>query len=151
MVSCHHCCLSSDAQISVSLAMMPCHDDTGCSVHHHCVCRHVRSIVSLALDALAGPADVKKDTYNRRLVRAMRLRYGLDDDQPRTLKEVSPNSKRPTSSICHPSSPLEQFHWERCHPSSLSASAVLHWKWSQVEKGSATAGILFEQCGQAMA
>ena len=56
-------------------------------------CRHVRSIVSLALDALATPDSrhAKANAYNQRRVRAMRLRYGLDDDRPRTLKEVSPS------------------------------------------------------------
>ena len=55
------------------------------------LCRHVRSIVSLALDALAARdlRHVKAASYNQRVIRAMRLRYGLDDDRPRTLKEVS--------------------------------------------------------------
>ena len=52
----------------------------------------MRSIVSLALDALAAPdaRHGKLNSYNQRLICAMRLRYGLDDDRPRTLKEVRP-------------------------------------------------------------
>ena len=68
--------------------------------------RHVRSIVSLALDALAArdSRHVKVNGYNHRVIRAMRLRYGLDDDRPRTLKEVS---QTPLSTWCSRSSGLD--------------------------------------------
>lgn len=70
-------------------------------------CRHVRSIVSLALDALATPDSrhAKANLYNQRLVRAMRLRYGLDDNRPRTLKEVSPSPSEPNLSPPNASGP----------------------------------------------
>ena len=66
--------------------------------------RHVRSIVSLALDALAArdSRHVKVNGYNHRVIRAMRLRYGLDDDRPRTLKEVS----QTPLSTCAPGHPV---------------------------------------------
>ena len=57
----------------------------------HCSCRHVRAIVSLALEALAsakGRSGMQSKT-NQRIVQAMRLRYGLDDNRPRTYVEVS--------------------------------------------------------------
>ncbi len=69
------------------------------------LCRHVRSIVSLALDALAARdlRHVKANGYNQRVIRAMRLRYGLDDDRPRTLKEVGallPVNAHPSHPAC---------------------------------------------------
>ena len=44
----------------------------------------MRGIVGLALDALASTSDVpdKVSKQNQRIVQAMRLRYGLDDDRP---------------------------------------------------------------------
>ena len=55
------------------------------------MCRHVRAVVSLALDALEGAKGVpeRETKLNRRIVQATRLRYGLDEDRPRTLREVS--------------------------------------------------------------
>ena len=56
----------------------------------------MRSIVSLAMDALAASASRHgKHSYNQRLICAMRLRYGLDDNRPRTLKEVSSSCPSP--------------------------------------------------------
>ena len=56
-----------------------------------CPCRHVRAIVSLALEALASTPgrSGRESKTNQRIAQAMRLRYGLDDDQPRTYVEVS--------------------------------------------------------------
>ena len=50
----------------------------------------MRAIVNLALDALACTDTGRKKgmQYNQRIVQAMRLRYGLDDDRARTLNEV---------------------------------------------------------------
>ena len=47
--------------------------------------------MGLALDALASTSDVpdKVSKQNQRIVQAMRLRYGLDADRPRKVKEVS--------------------------------------------------------------
>lgn len=47
--------------------------------------------MGLALDALASTSDVpdKVSKQNQGIVQAMRLHYGLDDDRPRKLKEVS--------------------------------------------------------------
>ena len=51
----------------------------------------MRAVVNLALDALAckdgAPGGYPK--RNQLMAAAMRLRYGLDDNKPRTLKEVS--------------------------------------------------------------
>ena len=46
--------------------------------------------MGLALDALASTCTVpdKVSKQNQHKVQAMRLRYGLDDDRPRKLKEV---------------------------------------------------------------
>ena len=56
-----------------------------------CLCRHMRAIVNLALDALACTDTGRRKglQYNQRIVQAMRLRYGLDDDRARTLSEVN--------------------------------------------------------------
>ena len=53
--------------------------------------RHMRAVVNLALDALACKDGEPGYQHKRHqlMAAAMRLRYGLDDNKPRTLKEVS--------------------------------------------------------------
>ena len=57
----------------------------------------MRAVVNLALDALAckdgAPGGYPK--RNQLMAAAMRLRYGLDDNKPRTLKEVSAGACAP--------------------------------------------------------
>ena len=58
------------------------------------MCRHMRAVVNLALDALAckdGAPGYQPERYQL-MAAAMRLRYGLDDNKPLTLKEVSPGA-----------------------------------------------------------
>lgn len=58
----------------------------------------MRAVVNLALDTLACK-DGKEPGYQQKrhqlMVTAMRLRYGLDDNKPRTLKEVSSGASAP--------------------------------------------------------
>ena len=61
------------------------------------MCRHMRAVVNLALDALACKAGAPGGYPKRHqlMAAAMRLRYGLDDNKPRTLKEVSAGACAP--------------------------------------------------------
>ncbi len=61
------------------------------------MCRHMRAVVNLALDALAcrDGAPGGNPKRNQLMAAAMRLRYGLDDNKPRTLKEVSAGACAP--------------------------------------------------------
>ena len=59
--------------------------------------RHMRAVVNLALDALSCKDGEPGYQHKRHqlMAAAMRLRYGLDDNKPRTLKEVSPGASAP--------------------------------------------------------
>ena len=61
------------------------------------MCRHMRAVVNLALDALAckDGAPGGQPKRHQLMAAAMRLRYGLDDNKPRTLKEVSAGAYAP--------------------------------------------------------
>ena len=72
------------------LSSKHCEEEEPCL--SNCMCRHMRAVVNLALDALAcknGEPGYQQKRHQL-MAAAMRLRYGLDDNKPRTLKEVSP-------------------------------------------------------------